>query len=79
MLFYVVVCRQVNRKGLIVEYQLNSKTKTALRPALLKVWKLNKKIANLQAERNIIIDDLVKQYGKAIIDKAYSEFSTGTF
>lgn len=60
-------------------YRLDKVTKNELRPHMLKIWKLNKKIANLEAERNESIDELNKWYGKYIIDKAYAEFETGVY
>ncbi len=62
-----------------MEYRLDQETKNKLRPHMLKIWKLNKKIANLTAERNEVIDTIVKQYDNALIDKAYAEFETGIF
>lgn len=58
---------------------LNKATRAELRPQLLRIWRLNKKTANLRADRDCLIDELNSRYGKYVIDKAYTEFETGIY
>ncbi len=49
------------------------------REPLLKIWKANKKIANIQAERDELVDELTKKYGNRILDDAYANFELGVY
>ena len=61
------------------EYKLDQATRDKLRPHLLKVWKLNRKIAVIQAERDGILASINKTHGKGVVDQAYAEFEKGVF
>lgn len=58
---------------------MTNEEKEKMRPYLLSVWKLNKKIQQQQEARGIILDSLIREYGKAKVDMAYAMFLKGVY